>query len=384
MQFTRRQLLQSTLLGAGTIGAGALSWRHLLPSAEAQDALPKLPIGMNLSGIADWEAGFPFINLMWGARLWLTKNADMSGPWNSGQTENIPLDENGYPLELPLRIPGIEQPQIVFTIVPNVRKAGQYVLLYDGDGEFRGQGGTKILDAKPGRVLLQMEHNRDRIEEFAITRSQKGNHVRNIRLVPIEHEKTDLAKNPFLPEFLEFARHFHALRFMDWANTNGSLEREWQDRKKPTFYTMIGAGGDADKFYGDGPKASEFLLSGGVAIETMIQLANMLQIDPWFCVPHRATEEYMTEFAKLVKARLNPKLKVYLEYSNEVWNWGFIQAQWMLRSKEAAAPLEAKGLNPWNDAEKTKGRDHPERMGALFRRALRNGKKCGRATTASA
>ena len=102
----------------------------------------------------------------------------------------------------------------------------------------------------------------------------------------------------------------------------------------------------------------------------MIQLCNMLKIDPWFCIPHRATDDYIAQFARLVREKLDPSLKVYLEYSNELWNWGFHQAGWMLRSPLAGALVEAKGGKAWKDSEKTKGEGHPERIGALFRRTF--------------
>ena len=40
----------------------------------------------------------------------------------------------------------------------------------------------------------------------------------------------------------------------------------------------------------------------GVALEYMIALCNELEADPWFCIPHTATDEYVREFAKQVKA----------------------------------------------------------------------------------
>jgi hypothetical protein len=340
--------------------------------------LPRLPIGMNLAGIADWEPGFPFRNLMWGARLWLTHDVHQGGKWETGMIDRIPLDENGYPLELPVVIHGVDKPQTVFTLLPNVRSPGRYVLLYDGEGDFEGLMNTKILKKSPGRVLLQMRHaggnpndpDPGQLEGIWLSRSKYGNHVRNMRIVSISDEHVDIEKDPFLPEFLEFCRPFHALRFMDWMVTNGSLEKDWVNRKKRSFYTMVGAGGDADKFYGAGVETSVFLLSGGVAIEICIELCNRLGIDAWFNVPHRATDDYIEQFALLVKDKLDSRLKVYLEFSNEIWNWGFIQAQWMLSSEIAAAPLERDGLNPWNDKKNHKGKDHPERTGVLFRRCF--------------
>jgi hypothetical protein len=100
----------------------------------------------------------------------------------------------------------------------------------------------------------------------------------------------------------------------------------------------------------------------------MLQLANQLEVDPWLCVPHRATDEYIAEYAKLVKTQLHPRRHVYVEYSNELWNWGFLQSQWMLRSQLAGHLVEARGGRAWDDTAKTKGSGHPERIGALFRR----------------
>jgi len=348
------------------------------PGSEAPN-LPHLPIGMNLAPIADYEVGFPFRNLMWGARLWMTRNVRGGGKWDTEVIGKIPLDMNGYPLELPLTVAGVDQPQVVFTVIPNVRPQGRYVLLYDGEGDFEGVENTRIVKKSEGRILLEMLNARsnpdnprpDQIEGICITRSAKGNHVRNIRIVSLADEHVNLESDPFLPEFIDFCRPFHALRFMDWMSTNGSLEKDWANRKKRTFYTMAGAGGDADNLLGgQGVAPSKYLLSGGVAIEICIELCNRLGIDAWFNVPHRASDDYIEQFARLVKEKLDPRLKVYCEYSNELWNWGFVQSNWMLSSEIAAAPLEGLLSSPWEDKEKHKGKDHPERTGVLFRRCF--------------
>lgn len=337
-----------------------------------------VPVGMNLYEIADWEPGFPFRNLMWGARLWMTRNVRGDGKWDTEVIGRIPLDENGYPLELPIVLDGFDQPQAVFTLLPNVRSPGRYVLLYDGDGDFEGVSSTRIVKKSAGRLELEMQHargipnspNPEQLEGVCITRSKKGNHVRNIRIVALADEHIDLKKDPFLPEFIEYCRPFHALRFMDWMHTNGSLEKDWKNRKKSSFYTMVGAGGDADNLFGQGVTPTQFLLSGGVAIEICIELCNRLMIDAWFNVPHRASDDYIEQFARLVKTRLDPSLKVYCEFSNELWNWGFVQSSWMLSSEIAAAPLEGWLGGPWLDKAKHKGKDHPERTGVLFRRCF--------------
>lgn len=338
-------------------------------------------MAMNLAGIADWEPGFPFINLMWGARMWMTRNQTPGGPWNTEQIAHCEFDENGYPLEVPFSAPDQQDFQEVFTLIPNRVPPGEYVILFEGEGEFGGVMGTRIIEQGKGRATIELTGGKDTVQGIAIKSSAKGNHLRNIRIVARQYESADLAADPFLPEFLQFCEPFHALRFMDWATTNNSYEREWANRKKPTFYTMVGAGGDYFGIFGKPASHTDRMLSGGVAIEVMLDLCNRLKKDAWLCVPHLATDEYIREYAKLVKAKLNPSLKVYLEYSNEVWNWQFQQAQWMIRDRYAGETIEAKGFNPWGGktpeftlgdgtVASEGGSDHPERIGALFRRCF--------------
>jgi hypothetical protein len=372
----RRRLLTSTASGALLLGLGSAAFLAKgvtppsAPPVPRGSAFPKLPIGMNLAGIADWETGFPFRNLFWGARAWETRNLDGTGPVNTKTQAAFQFDADGYPLQVPVLAPGFAQPQTVFTFLPNCRKPGNYILLYDGEGDIEGLAATKLISKAPGRIVLHMSHTGVRLEAIVIQRSKLGNHIRNIRLIAEEDEQVNLQESPFLPEFLDFCRPFHCLRFMDWAATNNSTEEKWENRKSQSFYTMVAVAGDPEAVYGPPPTPFELKFSGSVAIEIMIQLSNMLKIDPWFCIPHRATDDYIAQFAKLVREKLDPSLKVYLEYSNEVWNWSFHQAGWMIRSRLAGDLVEAKGGKAWKDSSKIEGTNHPERIGALFRRTF--------------
>ena len=83
---------------------------------------------------------------------------------------------------------------------------------------------------------------------------------------------------PFNQEFLKKIAPFKVLRFMDWGATNGSTQANWSDRAKPSDFT--------------------YATGRGVPLETMIDLANTLQADPWFCIPHQANDEYVREFCQ--------------------------------------------------------------------------------------
>lgn len=318
---------------------------------------------MNLTGIADYATGYPFRNLMWGARRWLTRNADGSGPFNTQQIQHIPLDADGYPLELPWRVNDQDPPQVVFTIIPNVTEPGHYVVLYDGEGRLTAAMGSTVVTAAPGRVVLDLRNvaNDSRYEGIAILESKRGNHIRNIRILSLADETIDWRAQPFREDFLKYCRQWHVLRFMDWMQTNRANSKDWTERRAPTYYTMA-------------PPP-------GVALEWMIELANRADADPWFCMPHTATPEYMTAFARLVKKRLDPRRRVYVEYSNEVWNWQFPQSHWVLNNRLAGDLIAASGRSAWREgvvpqfdadgiATNTTGLNHPERIAAMNRRCF--------------
>ena len=64
----------------------------------------------------------------------------------------------------------------------------------------------------------------------------------------------------------------------------------WSTRRLESYHTQAG--------------------SEGAAIEYMIQLANTLGADPWFNIPHAADDNFVKQFASLVKNTLRPDLKV--------------------------------------------------------------------------
>ncbi|MGQ0458014.1 MAG: hypothetical protein ACT4OU_13260 [Hyphomicrobium sp.] len=377
----RRFLTLSGRLGAAATLALPGAFSRPLAAAESE----KLPIGMNLAGIADWAPGFPFRNVMWGARPWSTKNEVGEGPWDTQLNDDLETDGDGYPLEVPFRSKQSSMPQIAFTVLPNVLTPGRYVLLYDGDGDIGGVIGTRVLEAAPGRVVLGMQHRGDGlVEGVSILRSTRGNHIRNMRIVALEEEGANLDEAPFRSDFLAFCKPWHCLRFMDWQQTNGSINRSWKDRKTRSFYTQVGSSGDLLGRFAEGVPVWRRKWSSGVALELCIQLANLTKTDAWLCVPHLADDDYIAMMAKLTRDTLDPSLKVYLEFSNEVWNWQFPQAQWMVHGELASDLVIAAGAPPpWASKSKPdrfidgvvaegagEGVDHPERTGALFRRCF--------------
>lgn len=181
--------------------------------------------------------------------------------------------------------------------------AGVFTCFYDGTGDLDFTGDAKVVDRRPG--LLKVDIRPKDGSAFArITRTDAADPIRTIRFVMPGHEATHESA-PFDPGFLARWKDLRVFRFMDWARTNDSPIVEWDDRPTPADHSQA---------------------SRGVAAEHMVDLCNELGVDGWFCMPHRASDDYVRRFARLVKERLRPDLRAYVEYSNECWNGQFGQA----------------------------------------------------------
>jgi hypothetical protein len=147
----------------------------------------------------------------------------------------------------------------------------------------------------------------------------------------------------FTTPFKTGLRSFKVLRFMDFLATNGNQQRRWSDRLTPNRASMF----QSAKDYGWQGK--------GGAYEYAIALCNELNADCWLTVPAQADDDYVRQLATLVKAQLNPDLKLYLEYSNELWNFAPAFGQSTQNLNLAKAEV-ASGKSPLNfDGEKNEG-----------------------------
>jgi hypothetical protein len=322
-----KKALLSIGVAAACIGALVVLWvSH--PSCSARGGQGDLAIGMNLSTLSYWTRELPFVDVAKTSMPWVTQNDRTvpggKNPWNTDLLGSIPLDEDGYPLSLPVEVAGAEAPQITATLMCSAVEgrypAGRYVCLYEGTGELVFSLDAKEAARSPGRIELDVRPSGSGIL-MKIPRSVRGDHVRNIRVIMPGHEAT-YAQRPFNPLFLRRLEPFGVIRFMDWQRTNNSVFVHWDQRTKPSTYTQTG------------PR--------GVAIEHMVDLCNTLGADPWFCMPHAADTDCVRRFARLVKGSLRPERTVYLEYSNEVWNTMFAQHAWVAKNGDASLPFARK------------------------------------------
>ncbi|MDF1838242.1 MAG: hypothetical protein P1V35_10260 [Planctomycetota bacterium] len=264
---------------------------------------PHMSVGTNLGSVSDWSSSWVFSDLFRRTRPWMTHEAGGGGPWDTGLAAEIPRDADGMPHSIPFVPAGGGVPQSAHTILVQVNGPGLHHILYEGVGTFSyaitGMPTNQVVSPGPaGSIPVPLPANAHII--FRIVQSDAApNHLRNIRIVQ-DSQLATFETEPFHPLFVASLADYDHLRFMDWGHTNGSHVEDWSQRTQPNHFTQSAP--------------------SGVALEVQIDLANRTMKDAWFCVPHRASDDYVREMARLIRDNLDPSLRCFVEYSNETWN----------------------------------------------------------------
>jgi Cadherin-like domain/Concanavalin A-like lectin/glucanases superfamily len=281
---------------------------------QPEPSSSSVQMGVNLSRVADWSTQLPFIDAFKSARGWITQDPEKF-IWNTNENNLLKLDSNKWVTDIPDRNDSPKYTAVgtlMHREMEGKYPGGKYIVLYKGEGTLEyGFDAKKDSNAsRPGRDVIDVTpSNKGMWLQIRETDPKgTGNYIRDIRVIPAAYEST-YQSQVFNPKFLDKIEDFDALRFMDWMQTNNSKQSQWSDRPTPqnARYTQ-----------------------NGVPVEVMVKLANEANTDPWFTLPHQATNEYVTNFARYVKNNLESGRKVYVELSNEVWNGVFEQSQWAL------------------------------------------------------
>lgn len=276
------------ILSILALAAGLSAPLEILPAEEVNARF-----GINLYQLRDWNRQQPYINLMKLSRPWISQRANQ---WDTN--EELPLDENGYVKELQ---PGQWAATIMLTESTANFPGGEYILLYDGEGEFEWKQNARPIDSQPGREVVEVTPQDKGFIHLILKSVNPDNHPRNMRFF-----RKDLAekveKELFTPEFLKLWELAGTYRFMDWTQTNTSKQSEWKDRPLSSHRSYYTA---------------------GAPWEDIIELCNQTKTNAWINIPHLATDDYIRQTAQLFRDKLDPSLKTYFEFSNEVWNGMF-------------------------------------------------------------
>lgn len=285
-----------------TMLLSVLSW-----GGSVQPAAAERGIAFGLNGVADWSTQHPFIDVMKSGRRWI---GHLPNQWGGVDFEDMMaegvFDEHGWPVRMPENVTKLESLILTDQSPDAIHLSGRYVVLYDGQGELSVSGRARVATREPGSLVFSYSPGSGSVG-IAISATNADDPIRNIRVIPEKHLETYLAGGVFNPDWLERIQKVQVIRFMDWMFTNGSPIETWADM----------------------PDTRDFSYGWrGVPLTVMIDLANSIQADPWFNIPHLADDDLVRRFAETVKSEIDQSRVVYVEYSNEVWNFIFEQAHW--------------------------------------------------------
>lgn len=278
------------------------------PEVAALGGVVNAGLGLNLAPVNDWSVQLPFLDLMKTARPWIAHRAGQWGGWEHADlVSGGHLSDRGWPLSLPEGATGMST--LVLTDLPESSApttAGRYVVTWTGRGSLRVEGRGIVSDTAENRITFDYSPGPGSVI-LTLSDIDPADPLRDIVIVRQDRAAALQAGAIFNPDLLARLQGTAMLRFMDWGATNGSTQVRPEDRPLPE-----------DAMWS----------VSGVPVEIMVRLANELDADAWFCIPHAAEDALIAEMARLVATGLAPGLTAYVEHSNEVWNWSFPQAEW--------------------------------------------------------
>ena len=309
----------------------------LLHAIAAATAAGQPSLGANLGPVSDWSRTHEFVDVARHARRFGTAGA----PWD----ENAALDAQGWPT-------GDAGVVLVCCQGPSSGLGGIYRMSFECAAlpaislvASSGSIGNVRRDAVTGLITADLVIPEAGEQIMLAFRNTQG----GIRRLSVIRPGASAAER-FTPAFLAHNGRFSTLRFMDWNLVNDSPVTSWAQRT--TLQHANWRGGT------------------GVPYEICIDLCNILQRDMWICVPAMADDHFVRQLARLIRDRLDPSLRVYVEYSNEVWNWQFQQASWnhdrALQEAAAGSDIAFDGATDANVLRWRRIARESARVGRLF------------------
>ena len=283
-------------------------------------------------------AGDAFVDIARQAYRW--EKPDGHGAWAAVKPEDV--DEHGWP-RTDCRWIGDSRPCAEWT--GEIDDPDGYRLERSGTykGSFHGKAALSAAEG-PFSISNQGYDSAKNLTTFELTIPKAGPNVgltvvqfsdtRRSATAPANSGVTDFklirpgypadTKQLFTDQYLRClgSAAFSTIRFMNVTETNGNAAwgkdhtrtLSWSGRKLPedASVEVMAALNKRD----------------GWPWEYVIALCNEANKDMWLNIPMCADDDYVRQLAMLIKANLKPGLNIYIEHSNEVWNFGFIQYAW--------------------------------------------------------
>lgn len=269
-------------------------------------------IGANVSAVSYFSRTHEYVDLMQHASGFGLPD----GPWLDPATQNPPrgpiaLDANGWPTEdFSVMVMGGQR------ATPGL--SGRYTIVFRGTARLStiASSGTltqPVVDTATGLSVAYLDFPVGG-DQIVLNFKNTNGGVKDLRVIRPGYQWNSASLPVFTAHYLQHLEPFSTLRFMDWMVSNSLYDGSWAAR--PTLINTRA---------GMRPKGQV----PGRPWERVVELANASGSDIWINIPAKADPDYYTQLARLLKSTLDPRLKIYVEYSNEMWNFNFVQYHWL-------------------------------------------------------
>jgi hypothetical protein len=341
-----------------------------LPSGQASPAgstpapLKAASLAAVQMNISSGPQSWVYANVLRASEAWVVSTTALSGAAAQTAAQTLSMRPDGWPAALPqglylwLSTAGYPTGS---DSAGRTYLHGVWVLTWEGKGtvnlltsENNGSGEQLLLDDSAHGRIVKLITSARKFPVVYVRATDPGDPVRNVKLWAPADDGAGLSLSPssglargrvdgsleplpgaaepiFHPRFLSHISEAGAgipLRLMSFLKINqdaaswGNGDMEWSDRGDASY--ALGSFSVVDAQW------TRYAVAGyrqklGVPYEWLIELCNQTHNDLWIQVPHTASESLIRNLARLLAGKnghagLNPGLRVWFEYSNELWN----------------------------------------------------------------
>jgi Secretion system C-terminal sorting domain len=315
-------------------------------------------VAMNLGFLNDWSEEILFADALRQARFFRKPDNPLPGD------NPVALDANGFPLE---------DAEILITH-NSIRRNGTYTLTFSGPNSvqnvvvessgFSANVGSDTYNAATNtrtlKIVVPPDYNRGAAWIIKFTGTNGG--INNAKLMRPISEGSAESYSPSTVFTTQIKNGLSNVRIVRWMTPSATNEYDrfetltWANRKPKNWRKQ-----SRDVRKAQPASATSTIDKSSLAWEYIIDFSNETGTDPWICVPHAANDNYVQQLA-LFKNNLASGRKLYVEYSNEVWNFNFPQFSYAF--EQARLDSAANGSTVYDNPDRRQWQRYIARRGA--------------------
>ncbi|MEM1120109.1 MAG: T9SS type A sorting domain-containing protein [Bacteroidota bacterium] len=273
------------------------------------------PIGVNLMEMSYFSTNPMLKNVKKLSSRWLIQDATRE-EWN---IEGVPMPtlSNGYPTQVPFNVNGTDYyPHCIMlsdNVGPHFYPSGDFTVIITGSGQVEFEWDGNATFTGPGTFTLPVATPSDAGLHLRILSSDVNDPITNIEVI-YPGEISTYPNDIFSSHFVTSVEPFDVIRFMKPNSIEENPIVNWSDRTTVDDHSYFAIVED-----------DTAAITPGIPWELVVQFCNEHDKDPWICLPYQVNDDYVTQLATLFRDNLEAGRQLYLEYSNETWNYYYVR-----------------------------------------------------------